>query len=59
MKEIVRKWKDNQLKWFNAHFDENKSRDDNVQNCLVLVAKNEWATFIDCRIKQETKAFYY
>ncbi|QCD93378.1 putative transposase [Vigna unguiculata] len=55
MKDIGKKWKENMLKLFCTYYDDKKSRDENVKNPPLSIPETEWATFIDYRLKENTK----
>jgi len=59
MKDIGKKWKENMLKLFCTYYDDKKSRDENVKNPPLSIPETEWATFIDYRLKENTKVFSY
>ena len=58
MKDIGIKWKKNELKYFYTYYDDKKSRDENVKNPPLSILEIEQATFINYRLKENTKVFF-
>jgi len=58
MKDIGKKWKENRLKLFYTYYDDKKSRDENIKNPPLSIPEIKWATFIDYRLKENTKVFF-
>lgn len=59
MKDIGKKWRENRLKLFNTYYDPLKSSDQNKRNPPLSIPQIEWATFLDYRMRETTKVFYY